>query len=570
MALPAAAAVALRTIGTAAAAGAASGGGDDGGGIKKGLETIYKNAQRANSALDRMRFNFSSLNIPLNPIKAGMDLALTLDKLNVKLGQTTGFTSHLTQDFIQLAVDASTLGLSFNENVQLVGELSTGLRTFNIMNSNTRRAITKTTAQFYKLGVDARTAAKTFDLFISSMGKTPMAAQKSIEAMHLLAQQVGRSTADVTREFTQFAPQLLKYGDNVEGMFARLQKTSRAYHLDVAETIAIADQFDTFEGAAEKVGKLNSVFAQYNLNLNDAVVRELEEGERIEYIASQFKEAGIQIDGMGKRMRQIVAGQLFQGNQDLMSRFFADPERFEDFQKQQQTMAETSQKFTDSISRLQGQIQRFFVESGVIEYGTQLLKELANAFDNLPKDAGFLDYLFKAGSIALTIAKRPLKSDNPLFGGESGRGSGALAEALALDPTSPEMIARRKQNERDATTVKAAVALAKRASGGGTISQIINAPERTDDLYIPGANRRGRYVVGPEGTFSLNNKDSILAGTNLGGGMSASDIQKAVQAGVTAAMSRNNRPVEVTLDGRILGRAMMDELNKQMSPITPV
>tara|TARA_R110000822_G_scaffold24150_12_gene73891 strand:- start:5415 stop:8000 length:2586 start_codon:yes stop_codon:yes gene_type:complete len=70
--------------------------------------------------------------------------------------------------------------------------------------------------------------------------------------------------------------------------------------------------------------------------------------------------------------------------------------------------------------------------------------------------------------------------------------------------------------------VGVAVAVAAAAAGYAAIKAIT-----ADDMVSPGSSTSGygkRTLFGPEGAIQLNNKDTIIAGTNLGGGSAGSDI----------------------------------------------
>jgi len=46
---------------------------------------------------------------------------------------------------------------------------------------------------------------------------------------------------------------------------------------------------------------------------------------------------------------------------------------------------------------------------------------------------------------------------------------------------------------------------------------------KADDMISPPAGYGDRILTGPEGSIALNNKDTVIAGTNLGGGSSKTD-----------------------------------------------
>ena len=65
--------------------------------------------------------------------------------------------------------------------------------------------------------------------------------------------------------------------------------------------------------------------------------------------------------------------------------------------------------------------------------------------------------------------------------------------------------------------VGVAIALAAAAAGFA----LVKSMTKVDDMLSPGTGMAGygdRVLTGPEGSFALNNRDTVIAGTNLGGG----------------------------------------------------
>ena len=70
--------------------------------------------------------------------------------------------------------------------------------------------------------------------------------------------------------------------------------------------------------------------------------------------------------------------------------------------------------------------------------------------------------------------------------------------------------------------IGAAIAVAAAATAFGVIKSLT----KVDDAIFPGSGGSGygdRVISGPQGSFALNNKDTVVAGTNLGGGSSKTD-----------------------------------------------
>lgn len=124
--------------------------------------------------------------------------------------------------------------------------------------------------------------------------------------------------------------------------------------------------------------------------------------------------------------------------------------------------------------------------------------------------------------------------------------------------------------------------LAVAAIGGG-IAYLISQASKANDMYSPGGSGGGygnRTLFGPEGAIQLNNKDTVIAGTNLFGDDTVSEPGKAtemkgkgeiqVQGGnsnmsdvITAINSLANRPISVEIDGKEVIKATTEQNPKE-------
>ena len=505
---------------------------------------ISKQVRDTSSAMDRLSVTMETLNLPNTMggvAKSGLDLAFTFEKLNIGIGQTTGLVPHITTDFLELTRRTAHLGMSMEETARVTAELAVGMRQYPTLSRNVRLGLARVAAELKQVGVSTRDSSRAFDIFTAALRRTPEAAGASMESIHLLAQQVGRSTAQVMSDFNRMAPSLLKYGNSYETVFGKLQKTARAYHLEASEVLRVTDAFDTFEGAAQKVGALNAVFGRYGVQLNDVALMEMDEADRLEYITEQFRNAGVEVTELSRRQRQFLATQLTGGDQDMLMRMLGPRTNYEEYMQAQEELTNTAVRMTDSIQTAQGKAQRFVIDSGALTAGAELMERISAGMSGINKEgATMMTYGEEYGALMLNLKAKGFFNILNQFG-------------LQVSSKNPGRILRRLE------------------SAVQTRQDPQNMVE-VDDLFIPGAQRGGKYVIGPEGAFSLNSKDSIIAGTDLGGGPSAKDIQKAVMMGVREALKAGGQrqPIEISLDGRVVGRAVTDFINQEYNLYNPV
>jgi hypothetical protein len=84
------------------------------------------------------------------------------------------------------------------------------------------------------------------------------------------------------------------------------------------------------------------------------------------------------------------------------------------------------------------------------------------------------------------------------------------------------------------------------SSGYKDITKSMEPPKKMNDGII---NPKGGMILsGPEGSIQLNKKDSVIAGTNLGGGGGNSSAEITELKNMVAAIA--NRPINISIDGQ--------------------
>jgi len=96
-----------------------------------------------------------------------------------------------------------------------------------------------------------------------------------------------------------------------------------------------------------------------------------------------------------------------------------------------------------------------------------------------------------------------------------------------------------------------------------TLASMFSSIGKADDMVSPSQGGGGygkRMLLGPEGAISLNNKDTVIAGTDLGGGKKSSpgtsaNIDMSAVVNAISELRRDvnalaNRPINVSIDGK--------------------
>ena len=169
------------------------------------------------------------------------------------------------------------------------------------------------------MGASSETTSKALDMLKSGIGNSASEAVRSMRGFQEFRKEVGMSLDNVLQNFTALTPQLAKFGSEAPRVFKDLKMRARSLQMDVKEIFNVADQFDTFHGAMEIVGKLNS---QFGMQLNTVQLMRAEEKERVEILRSQFFVGGRTFDALEKRQKQMIASIVTGGDVEQARRLF--------------------------------------------------------------------------------------------------------------------------------------------------------------------------------------------------------------------------------------------------------
>ena len=171
------------------------------------------------------------------------------------------------------------------------------------------------------------------------------------EDLHGTAQSLGLSTAQVFKDFQSVSKQLAFYGTDVKDVFQDLEKQSKATGLSVDQLVSISGKaFDTFDGAAQKVGRLNAILGGPYLNSIDML--NATEAERIELLTQSMDMAGQTYSDMSK-FEQLSIADALNVDVDTARRMFGELSAAEEIEiANKEKMAETARKAQATMAKL--------------------------------------------------------------------------------------------------------------------------------------------------------------------------------------------------------------------------
>ena len=314
------------------------------------LVSSFKNLDKIGA---RLKKNLTFTNIGGTLLDTSMQLAKQVSDITSEMAKNTGQGAELNGVFDDVATSSRSFGVGFAESAQAVTALSTSLSGFKSMNSDTQAELATTVARLEAFGVASETTAANLDIARQVMGLSTDQAIQMQKDMAALASGIGMPAGKLAESFKAAAPQLASYGSNMVGVFEDLAKTSKKTGIEISDLLGITQQFDTFEGAANAAGQLNSILGGGLLNSTELLMAS--ESERLEMIRNSIAASGRSFDSMGRFQKMAIANAAGIKDMAQATKLFSEQARAQQEETElnavSQEELEKRQKATVSITK---------------------------------------------------------------------------------------------------------------------------------------------------------------------------------------------------------------------------
>jgi hypothetical protein len=292
------------------------------------------------------------------------------------------------------------------------------------------------------------------------------------------------------------AESLLNFEESIESELQAELLTGRALNLERARSLALQGDFaGAAAEAASQVGTL-AEFQEMNVIAQQSLAEAA--GLTVDQLADSLKQQELQAKLGDRNIDQMM--QTEEGRKRL--RELSGEELF--IQLQQQSAAD---KFADAITKIQSALANILDGplGGILDAFASLAQSSFAVYTTIGLITAGLAVQagIKATTLALNIAELKVKRKQRAetvkesIGEAVGAGGNIISAMAKMGPIG---------------------AIAGIALAAGTIGFLIGKLAKANDILSQGSQSSGygkRILTAPEGTFALNNKDTVIAGTDL-------------------------------------------------------
>jgi hypothetical protein len=423
-----------------------------------------------------------------------------------ELATATGYVTEYSADTLQTQI-------MLTKQFGLTAEEAAGIYKFSVLTGKASSTINKemvgafsATRNNLKAGVPFKAtmaeAAKVSGILASNLQNNP---KRIVEAV-TQAKALGTSLEQAARQ----GEALLNFESSLENELKAELLTGKQLNLERARAAALTgDQVTLTQELAKNVGTIEE-FDRMNVLQKKAIAESV--GLTADELAKQLQNQKLALES-GKSLAQVTEEELLKTEQRQSAQ----------------------EKFNASVEKLQDIIGNLV--AGPL--GTML-----EMFSSILGNAVSLSAIL-GGVLAVNLFRmvKTLKE------------AGKIARMTAIS----EIISAAFKST--GWLPIAGMALAGAAAGAG-IAYLTTQLSKADDIVSPGYGQRA--IVSPEGTIALNNRDTIVAGTDLGGGggMDLTPMINAINEVRTAVNNLINRPVIVNMDSKQVGTSLVQNTYK--------
>jgi len=375
--------------------------------LTKGTESFSEKLKMTGNMIFGPEGAFSMSKITGMIMNQTKTLFTAMDKARATFFDGTAAGDAFGETVTDVSREMVNLGLGMNKAGEAVKELYNGLTVFKDANAETRRELGIFVATLHEMGISSSTSVKSLEFMTKSLGMSTEEAKDATEQMVHFAKSIQMSASAIMDEFSKAMPVLAAYGKEAEKVFKGLAKISRETGIEVSSLLSVTTQFDTFDQAAQSVGRLNGILGGAYLNSIEMVYAS--EDERAQLLRESLELSGKSWESMSKFERQTLANAS--GFRDLneAAKFYntnLDDPAVQERIEQEEKLADMAKKTKTIMDNINNTMQQFAIS---MEPLINFIRVLVGAFSDLNSmmggSLGFMILVF-AMTMKLVRAKR--------------------------------------------------------------------------------------------------------------------------------------------------------------------
>jgi len=272
------------------------------GGIAFQLQGIVSNLGQGKAAGELFKRTMIGIAGPV--ASATEQLVVAQDALRGQFVRSTGAAERFNGSLMGASRQLKEIGLDFRSAGAAQAELYNNMLMFKGATESTRTQLTLFAAKMTEAGLDTRGTVSALEFFTNNLRMSAGAAQRATSGIINMSQALGMNLNATLSQFNALAPTLAAHGNQMRSVFVQLASQARATGISMQDLVNVAGQFDTFEGAANAVGRLNGILGGPYLNSIKMVYAT--ESQRMSMMHQSLQLSGRAFDSLSRYERKAL------------------------------------------------------------------------------------------------------------------------------------------------------------------------------------------------------------------------------------------------------------------------
>ena len=233
-------------------------------------------------------------------------LLIAQDKTLANFAKNGGNISRYNSELIGLEQSMFQYGVTSEEAGEAFLSLNRNFTDLRKLSSGSREQLAQTTAVLQELGISSDVTTENIQFMTKALGTTAVQAAQTQRELFVLARTIDMPPEQMAVAFQDAMPKLAAFGSESTEVFKKLQVNARAAGMEVSDVLSIVEQFDTFDSAAQSVGRLNAILGGPFLDSLEMVTT-TDPTERMRMLSDAVNDAGLSFDEMSYYQTKALA-----------------------------------------------------------------------------------------------------------------------------------------------------------------------------------------------------------------------------------------------------------------------
>jgi hypothetical protein len=247
---------------------------------------------------------FNPMNLVGNVIANTVNRTMEFGKMQADLRQLTASGDEMNKMFLKSFEATRGLGVATEELAGYWRTLETSFEGFNRLTQTQQVELTNLTATMERYDVAVQDTVDAQEFMQQALQMSSTQAAETQADMVALGKAIGRPTQIIMRDFKSAQNVIAQFGKTGFDVFKKLSAQAEATGMEMNSLLGIAEGFDTFDSAADKVGSLNALMGGAYFDTMTMVAAT--EAERIELMREGIAASGKSWEAMGRFERKSI------------------------------------------------------------------------------------------------------------------------------------------------------------------------------------------------------------------------------------------------------------------------